>query len=110
MSQASDFPVTVPPDTMFCLHMMVNRFDPKTSKKPYFPEECIGVEDALKVLTIGGAYENFLEEKKGSIKAGKDADFVVLSRDVTAMPRKEIYKTKVLETWIGGECCYMFEE
>ena len=110
MSQASDFPVTVPPDTMFCLHMMVNRFDPKTSKKPYFPEECIGVEDALKVLTIGGAYENFLEEKKGSIKAGKDADFVVLSRDVTAMPKEEIYKTKVLETWIGGECCYMFEE
>ena len=110
MSQASDFPVTVPPDTMFCLHMMVNRFDPKTSEKPYFPEECIGVEDALKVLTIGGAYENFLEEKKGSIKAGKDADFVVLSRDVTAMPKEEIYKTKVLETWIGGECCYMFEE
>lgn len=110
MSQASDFPVTVPPDTMFSLHMMVNRFDPKTSKKPYFPEECIGVEDALKVLTIGGAYENFLEEKKGSIKAGKDADFVVLSRDVTTIPKEEIYKTKVLETWIGGECCYMFEE
>lgn len=110
MSQASDFPVTVPPDTMFCLHMMVNRFDPKTSKKPYFPEECIDVEQALKVLTSGGAYENFLEDKKGSIRAGKDADFVVLSQDVTAMPKEEIYKTKVLETWIGGECCYAFEE
>ena len=110
MSQASDFPVTVPPDTMFCLHMMVNRFDPKTSKKPYFPEECIDVEHALKILTIGGAYENFLEDKKGSILAGKDADFVVLSQDVTSMPKEEIYKTRVLETWIGGECCYAFEE
>lgn len=95
---------------MFGLHMMVNRFDPKTSKKPYFPEECINVESALKILTIGGAYENFLEEKLGSIKAGKDADFVVLSQDVTTIPKEEIYKTKVLETWIGGECCYMSEE
>lgn len=104
MSQASDFPVTVPPDTMFCLHMMVNRSDPKTSKEPYFPEEAIEVEDALKVMTMGGAYENFLENKKGSIKAGKDADFVVLNNDVTAMSKEEIYKTKVEETWIEGEC------
>lgn len=107
MSQASDFPVTVPPDTMFCLHMMVNRFDPKTSKEAYFPEECIDVISALKVLTIGGAYENFLEDRKGSITEGKDADFVVLSQDVTGISRKNLYKTKVLETWIGGECCYV---
>lgn len=106
MSQASDFPVTVPPDTMFGLHMLVNRFDPKTSKEPYFPEECIGIEDALKAFTMGGAYENFLEDKKGSIKVGKDADFVVLSQDVTTIPKEEIYTTKVLETWIQGECCY----
>ena len=106
MSQASDFPVTVPPDTMFCLHMMVNRFDPKTSKQAYFPEEAIDVEDALKIMTIGGAYENFLESKKGSIKAGKDADFVILSQDVTKVAKEDLYKTKVEETWIEGVCCY----
>ncbi len=106
MSQASDFPVTVPPDTMFCLHMMVNRFDPKTSKQAYFPKEAIGVEDALKIMTIGGAYENFLESKKGSIKAGKDADFVILSQDVTKVAKEDLYKTKVEETWIEGVCCY----
>lgn len=110
MSQASDFPVTVPPDTMFCLHMMINRFDPKTSKEPYFPEECIDVVNALKIMTKGGAYENFLENTKGTIKAGKDADFVVLSQDVTEIPKESIYKTKVLETWIGGECCYTLEK
>lgn len=103
MSTASDFPVTVPPDTMFCLHMMVNRFEPKTSKEPYFPEECIDVESALKCMTIGGAYQNYLEEKKGSITKGKDADFVVLSQDVTTIPKQDIYKTKVEETWIQGE-------
>ena len=90
--------------------MMVNRFNPETSKKPYFPEECIDVESALKVLTIGGAYENFLDTKKGTICEGKDADFVVLDQDVTAIPKENIYKTKVAETWIGGECCYMYED
>ncbi len=110
MSQASDFPVTVPPNTMFCLHMMVNRFNPETSKKPYFPEECIDVESALRVLTIGGAYENFLDTKKGTICKGKDADFVVLDQDVTTIPKENIYKTRVIETWIDGECCYRYED
>ena len=109
MCQASDFPVTVPPNTMFCLHMMVNRFDPKSSKEAYFPEECIEIEDALKTFTIGGAYENFLEDSKGSIKVGKDADFVLLSNDVTKIKKMNIHKTKVMETWIKGECCYTFE-
>lgn len=110
MSQASDFPVTVPPNTMFCLHMMVNRFDPKTSRRSYFAEECIDVVSALKVLTIGGAYENYLEDRKGSIKVGKDADYVVLSQDVTAVPKETLYQTRVLETWIQGECCYQAGE
>lgn len=109
MSQASDFPVTVPPDTMFCLHMMVNRFHPKTSREPYFAEECIDVVSALKVLTMGGAYENFLEDRKGSIKAGKDADYVVLSQDVTTVPKETLYRTRVQETWIQGTCCYQAE-
>lgn len=109
MCQASDFPVTVPPDTMQCLHLMVNRTYPG-SDDPYFAEESIGIEDALRILTIGGAYENFLEKQKGSIREGKDADFVVLSEDVTAIPKQDLYKTKVQETWIGGECCFSLKK
>ena len=106
MSQASDFPVTVPPDTMFSLHMMVNRFDPESSKEAYWPEQCISIEDAIYILTMGGAYENELEAQKGSISVGKDADFVYLNQDVLTIPKDEIYKTKVTETWIQGECLY----
>ena len=109
MCQASDFPVTVPPDTMQCLHLMVNRTYPGTAE-PYFSGEAIGVEDALRVMTIGGAYENFLEKEKGSIREGKDADFVVLSQDVTGIPKEEIYTTKVRETWIGGKCCFALQQ
>ena len=103
ISQASDFPVTIPPDTMDSLHMMVNREDPKYSEEPYFPSECISVEDALRVLTINGAFQLDLEDRKGSIEPGKDADFVWLSQDVTSIPKKDIWKTKILETDIGGK-------
>ena len=109
MSQASDFPVTVPPSTMFCLHMMVNRMNPKTSTEPYWPEQCISIEDAVKIMTMGGAYENDLEKQKGSIAVGKDADFVCLNQDVFAIPQETIYKTHVDETWIQGECVYKRE-
>lgn len=110
MSQASDFPVTVPPDTMFSLHMMVNRMDPETSKEPYFPEQCISIEDAIDILTMGGAYENDLEKQKGSITVGKDADFVCLDQDILTIPKETIYQTHVKETWIQGECVYTRSE
>lgn len=109
LTTASDFPVTIPPDTMYCLHMMVNRFDPKTSQEAYFPEECIGVEDALKALTIQGAYQLDMEDTHGSITAGKQADYVVLSQDVISIDPMQIYKTHVLETVIDGETLYTYQ-
>lgn len=103
-SCASDFPVTVPPRTMDALHIMVNR------KQPGHPEmeemgtgETIDVQDGLQVLTYGGAYQNRLEETKGSLETGKDADFVFLDRDVITIAKEDIYKTKVTATFIGGE-------
>ena len=103
-SCASDFPVTVPPRTMDALHLMVNR------KQPGHPEmeemgtgETISVEDGLQVLTYGGAYQNRLEKTKGSLEAGKDADFVLLDSDVLTILKEDIYKTQVTATYIGGE-------
>ena len=103
-SCASDFPVTVPPRTMDALHLMVNR------KQPGHPEmeemgagETISVEDGLQVLTYGGAYQNRLEKTKGSLEAGKDADFVLLDSDVLTIPKEDIYKTQVTATYICGE-------
>lgn len=104
MSQASDFPVTVPPRTMDALHIMVNRKEPgKTDMEPLGEKEELTVEEALQVLTIGGAYQNRLEGKKGSLEAGKDADFVVLDKDVLTLPKEELYTAEVKETYIAGQ-------
>jgi len=52
--------------------------------------------DAIKALTINGARMLDLDQRVGSLQAGKDADFVILSGDPFS-----VY-TKVLETWVEG--------
>ncbi|MGN0346037.1 MAG: amidohydrolase [Lachnospiraceae bacterium] len=110
MSQASDFPVTIPPNTMESLHLMVNRQKPgEPNSSVLGEEECLSVKDALDVLTIRGAYQNRLEKRKGSLEEGKDADFVVLDRDVLSMNPKNIYQTRVVTTYIAGNCVWQRE-
>ena len=62
--------------------------------------------DAIRAYTWNAAYLEGSEDIKGSIEAGKMADFVVLDRDITTEPHKEILETKVLMTIIGGEVVY----
>lgn len=54
-------------------------------------------EGALRALTINGAKILDLDQRTGSLEAGKDADFVVLDGDPLS-----VY-TKVLETWVEGQ-------
>lgn len=60
-------------------------------------------EEALKGMTIWAAYSSFEEDEKGSLEAGKWADFVVLDKDIMRIDPKEILRTRVEETWINGE-------
>ena len=63
-------------------------------------------EQALKAFTLWAAYAAFEEDLKGSISAGKLADFTVLSSDIMKIPEPEILKTKNLMTIIGGQVVY----
>jgi imidazolonepropionase-like amidohydrolase len=51
---------------------------------------------ALEAMTINGAKQLDLQDRIGSLEAGKDADFIILSGDPLS-----VY-TKVLETWVDG--------
>ena len=60
----------------------------------------------LKALTINGAYQYFEENTKGSLKAGKLADLVILDKNplkVNAMTIKDI---KVMETIKEGKSIF----
>ena len=69
---------------------------------PWWPEEILTREQALQALTINGAYQMHVEKERGSIKAGKWADFVLVDKDVFECPVPEIHNAKVVSTWFEG--------
>jgi predicted amidohydrolase YtcJ len=73
----------------------------------WFPEQRITVVEAIEAYTLGAAYAAFQEKDRGSIAAGKLADFVVLSRDILAESERErIGKSEVVMTVVGGKVVY----
>jgi predicted amidohydrolase YtcJ len=68
--------------------------------------EKITVEQALTAYTKKAAYASFEEDIKGTLEAGKLADFVVLSEDITTIDPVKIWETKVLQTYVGGKKVY----
>jgi predicted amidohydrolase YtcJ len=76
------------------------------SHEGWHPEQAVSREQALKMFTINAAYAAFKENDKGSIEAGKLADFTVLSGDIMKIAQPEILKTRCEMTVIGGEIVY----
>jgi predicted amidohydrolase YtcJ len=72
----------------------------------FHPEQRISISEALFAYTQASAFAEFREERKGRLEAGYLADFVVLDRDVTAVAPREILKTQVLRTVVGGKTVY----
>jgi hypothetical protein len=73
-----------------------------TPEGGWYPTHRITVEAALRHYTRDGAYANFDEKLRGTLTAGKLADFVVLSKDILTIPPQDIPKTRVLQTVMGG--------
>ncbi len=69
-------------------------------------ENSLTREETLKGMTIWAAYANFEETEKGSLEAGKLADFVILDRDIMQVPIQNVPNTEVLQTIIGGQTVY----
>lgn len=66
----------------------------------------ITVDEALKVNTINGAYNNHEENIKGSITPGKLADYVVLAEDLHTVGPEKIKDIKIVRTVTGGKTVY----
>ncbi|MEX1127147.1 MAG: amidohydrolase [Vicinamibacterales bacterium] len=92
-----------PLDPMLGLYAAVTRqFPDGTPAGGWFPEERISMASAIEHYTLGSAYAEFAEARKGSITVGKAADLVILSRDLFAIAPKEILDTRALLTVVGG--------
>jgi predicted amidohydrolase YtcJ len=75
-------------------------------KNGWEPQEKISLEDCLRAYTSGSAYAQFEEGKKGELKSGEYADFIILSNDITKIPPAQYTKTQVLRTVVGGRTVY----
>lgn len=75
----------------------------------WYPSQCITRQEALKAATIWVAEAQFEENIKGSLEAGKFADFVVIDKDYMNCKEEDIKEIKALMTVIGGKKVYEAE-
>jgi len=99
-----DAPVAFP-DSMRVLDATVTR-RARGSGQIIGPEQRVDVITALKAMTIWPAWQHYEESAKGSIEAGKLADFVILSDDPTAVNPDTLDQIKVVETIKEGETVF----
>ncbi len=77
-----------------------------TDGKPYHPEFCITLPEAVRMFTYNGAYQELCEDKRGSIECGKFADFTVVDKNIFEIPLEDVLSVKVVRTVVGGETVY----
>ena len=72
----------------------------------WYPENCVTVDEAVRMFTVEGAYAAFEEAVRGTLTVGKLADLVVLDRDIYQIPADEIKDVRVCMTVVNGKTAY----
>jgi len=103
----SDWPVE-PLDPMRGLYSAVTRknIEGDFPEGGWFPEQRLTMEEAVKLFTSGSSYASFEENIKGTLEPGKLADMVVLTKDLFAIPPREILTTEAAYTILGGRIVF----
>ncbi|GAA0732238.1 amidohydrolase [Aquimarina litoralis] len=106
LALGTDYPVeNVSP--FYTFYAAVARKDLKQYPEGGFQkQDALTREETLKGMTIWAAYSNFEENEKGSITAGKFADFVILEENIMEVAEDRIPNIKVQATYVGGEKVY----
>lgn len=108
LSAGSDTPVTSP-NWKQGIQSAVLR-EARGSSKVSGSEQRISVEDAIRMYTINGAWQDHMEDIKGSIEVGKLADFCILGEDILEIDPHEIGDIPVLTTILGGKIVHTTDE
>jgi predicted amidohydrolase YtcJ len=99
VAPASDY-TPGPYEPMMALQSMVTRKDVRG--RVWGPSQRISVTEAMRICTVHGAYASFEEHIKGSLVAGKLADFVILERDPHDTDPDDIVNIGIVRTVMGG--------
>ncbi|MFJ4387194.1 amidohydrolase [Pseudomonas sp. NPDC089408] len=99
---ASDWPITTP-EPWKAIYQAVSR---KGAKGVLNADEAIDRKTMFQAYTLNAARAMRLEQQVGSLKVGKQADMIVLDRDVLNVDPEALRDTQVLQTWFAGKQIY----
>jgi predicted amidohydrolase YtcJ len=106
----SDWSVSSP-NPMWEMAIAVHRKEPRryadmvgerATNEVFLPDERIDLATAIRAFTMGSAYVNHLDEVTGSIEVGKEADLVVVDRNLFDLSLDELADAKVQLTMVAG--------
>ncbi|MBI9104534.1 MAG: amidohydrolase [Spirochaetales bacterium] len=103
VSLGSDYPSG--PIGIHTIDGAVNRYN-RTNCVQLDQTQCISVLEAVRCATLHGAYLSFEENIKGSLEPGKLADMIILSEDISSLPKERLNEVEVDMTFIDGKLEY----
>ncbi|MBI2537340.1 MAG: amidohydrolase [Gemmatimonadetes bacterium] len=103
VAAASDY-LPGPYEPMMALQSLVTRRDFRG--REWGPNQKITVDEALRVCTLNAAYASKEEHLKGSITAGKLADFTMLAADPHDVDPSRLKDIEIVRTVVGGQTMY----
>jgi predicted amidohydrolase YtcJ len=110
VAYGSDWPVDRL-DEWFALKVGVTRENAPSAGPSYqgrlSTDPGLSVATAIRAITANAAYELHAEQEVGSLEVGKLADLIVLDRNITKVPVRDIADVKVLLTVVGGKTVFM---
>jgi len=102
----TDWPVE-PIDPLEGLYGAVTRKDRAGEPgEGWFPDQKLIMEKAIELYTLGSAYAEFMEDRKGMIKIGYLGDMVIFNNDLMTIPPEQIMSSKVDLTIVGGKVVF----
>jgi hypothetical protein len=103
IAAGSDFPVESP-NPFFGLHASVTRQDHQNQPAGgWIESEKMTRLEAFNTFTQAAAYSGHQEEIIGSLAKGKKADFILVEDDPFTIEESNLWKNKVLSTWVNGK-------
>jgi predicted amidohydrolase YtcJ len=101
---SSDAPITEPDWRQGVAAMMLR--ESKASGRTSGPEQCVPLADALRAYTSTAAWQDFADDWKGTLEAGRAADLCVLDRPLLDLDPHEITQAQVDLTVFDGQVVF----
>jgi predicted amidohydrolase YtcJ len=99
--------VVEPIDPLEGLYAAVTRKDRAGEEgEGWFPDQKLDMEKAIELYTLGSAYAEFMEDRKGKLKTGYLGDMVLFDQDLMTVPPDRIMSSKADLTIVGGKVVF----